>query len=132
MIRKFKHYNRPYSGPASAATKRIEANGHHLARAVFTADEIAALRAEVESVFERHPPDWRAGSPTLEHAQMFRYEMFNRSALCQKAIGHKTSDSTVYNLLHRNGWRKLMPRPFHPKRDVAAQNAFKKTAFLMQ
>jgi len=43
----------------------------------------------------------------------------------------KTSDSTVYNLLHRHGWRKLMPRPFHPKRDLAAQNAFKKTAFLM-
>jgi hypothetical protein len=29
----------------------------------------------------------------------------------------------------RHGWRKLMPRPFHPKRDVDAQNAFKKTAF---
>src|SRR5215470_3519082 len=40
-------------------------------------------------------------------------------------------DSTVYNLLHRHGWRKLMPRPFHPKRDLAAQNTFKKTAFLM-
>src|SRR6266481_5639992 len=48
-----------------------------------------------------------------------------------KATGHATSDSTVYNLLHRHGWRKLMPRPFHPKRDLAAQNAFKKTAFLM-
>src|SRR6186997_486684 len=44
----------------------------------------------------------------------------------EKAIGHPTSDSTVYNLLHRHGWRKLMPRPFHPKRDLAAQNAFKK------
>src|SRR5580693_6339084 len=52
-------------------------------------------------------------------------------AAYEKAIGHPTSDSTVYNLLHRHGWRKLMPRPFHPKRDFAAQNAFKKTAFLM-
>ena len=26
----------------------------------------------------------------------------------------------------RHGWRKLMPRPFHPKRDLAAQHAFKK------
>jgi len=49
----------------------------------------------------------------------------------EKAIGHTTSDSTVYNLLHRHGWRKLMPRPYHPKRDLAAQNDFKKTAFLM-
>ena len=52
-------------------------------------------------------------------------------AAYERAIGHQTSDSTIYNLLHRHGWRKLMPRPFHPKRDVAAQNAFKKTAFLM-
>lgn len=49
----------------------------------------------------------------------------------EKAIGHPTSDSTVYNLLHRHCWRKLMPRPFHPKRNLAAQNAFKKTAFVM-
>jgi transposase len=51
-------------------------------------------------------------------------------AAYEKAIGHETSESTAYNLLHRHGWRKLMPRPFHPKRDIAAQNAFKKTAFL--
>ncbi len=52
-------------------------------------------------------------------------------AAYEKAIGHETSNSTVYNLLGRHGWRKLMPRPFHPKRDIAAQNAFKKTAFPM-
>lgn len=49
----------------------------------------------------------------------------------ESAIGHPTSDSTVYNLLHRHGWRKLMPRPFHPKRNLAAQDAFKKTVFVM-
>jgi transposase len=52
-------------------------------------------------------------------------------AAYEKAIGHPTSESTVYNMLHRHGWRKLMPRPFHPKRNLAAQNAFKKTAFVM-
>jgi transposase len=52
-------------------------------------------------------------------------------AAYEKAIGHETSKSTIYNLLARHGWRKLMPRPFHPKRDIAAQNAFKKTAFQM-
>ena len=52
-------------------------------------------------------------------------------AAYEKAIGHATSDSTVYNLLHRHDWRKLMPRPFHPKRDLVAQIAFKKAAFLM-
>jgi transposase len=48
----------------------------------------------------------------------------------EQQIGHETSNSTVYDLLGRHGWRKLMPRPFHPQQDVAAQNAFKKTAFL--
>jgi transposase len=47
----------------------------------------------------------------------------------EQAIGHETSNSTVYNVLGRHGWRKLMPRPFHPKRDVEAQNAFKKAPF---
>src|SRR5438128_8089138 len=28
-------------------------------------------------------------------------------AAYEQAIGHATSDSTVYNLLHRHGWRKL-------------------------
>ena len=52
-------------------------------------------------------------------------------ALTRRRGRPPTSDSTVYNLLHRHGWRKLMPRPFHPKRDLAAQNAFKKATFLM-
>src|SRR6266487_2650769 len=42
-------------------------------------------------------------------------------AAYEKAIGHETSNSTVYNLLARHGWRKLMPRPFHPKRENAAR-----------
>src|ERR1700756_2848477 len=49
----------------------------------------------------------------------------------EKAIEHETSKSTIYNLLARHGWRKLMPRPFHPKRDIAAQNDFKKVASQM-
>ena len=52
-------------------------------------------------------------------------------AAYEEAIGHATSESTVYNLLHRHDWRKLMPRPYHPKRDLKAQDAFKKAAFLM-
>jgi transposase len=50
-------------------------------------------------------------------------------AAYEQAIGHATSNSTIYNLLARHGWRKLMPRPFHPRRDLAAQQDFKKTAF---
>ena len=41
-------------------------------------------------------------------------------AAYEKAIGHATSNSTVYNLLTRHGWRKLMPRPFRTGDPVAA------------
>jgi transposase len=51
-------------------------------------------------------------------------------AAYEKAIGHETSNGTVYNVLARHGWRKLMPRPFHP--NLAAQNDFKKAAFRVQ
>ncbi len=52
-------------------------------------------------------------------------------AAYEKAIGHPTSKSTIYNLLARHGWRKLMPRPHHPDRDVDAQKRFKKKTFLL-
>jgi transposase len=41
--------------------------------------------------------------------------------------GKAVARSTVYRLLERHGWRKVMPRPRHPKADVVAQAAFKKT-----
>jgi transposase len=47
----------------------------------------------------------------------------------EKQIGHPTSNSTMYDLLARHGWRKLMPRPFHPQRNIEAQEAFKKKDF---
>ncbi len=42
-------------------------------------------------------------------------------------VGHEVDDSTIYRLLNRHGWRKLMPRPRHPKADPQAQEQFKKT-----
>jgi transposase len=42
-------------------------------------------------------------------------------------IGHEVDESTIYPLLHRHGWRKLMPRPKHPKASREEQEQFKKT-----
>ena len=50
-------------------------------------------------------------------------------AAYEAAIGHETSNSTIYNVLTRHGWRKLMPRPHHPRRDLAAQEDFKQASF---
>ena len=46
----------------------------------------------------------------------------------QERIGKAVARSTVYRLLQRHGWRQVVPRPRHPKADVLAQGAFKKTA----
>ena len=41
--------------------------------------------------------------------------------------GCAVARSTIYRMLERQGWRKIVPRPRHPKADPAAQAAFKKT-----
>lgn len=46
----------------------------------------------------------------------------------EECTGVKVAPSTVYRLLDRHGWRKVVPRPRHPKADVTAQAAFKKTS----
>ena len=49
-----------------------------------------------------------------------------KHALEQQA-GNTVAASTVYRMLDRHGWRKVVPRPRHPKADMQAQSAFKKT-----
>ncbi len=46
----------------------------------------------------------------------------------KKKVGHKVSDAYLYRLLHRHGWRKLSPRPKHPKSDPKVQDTFKKNS----
>jgi transposase len=46
-------------------------------------------------------------------------------AAYEEAVGHPVPKSTVYRMLARHGWRKVAPRPRHPKGDPTAQEAFK-------
>jgi transposase len=43
----------------------------------------------------------------------------------EKRVGCKVQLSTIYAMLHRNGWRKISPRPKHPKGDEKVQKRFK-------
>jgi transposase len=49
-------------------------------------------------------------------------------AAFEKRVGREVSHSTVYRLLARHGWRKVMPRPAHVKKDIEAQETFKKNS----
>ena len=41
--------------------------------------------------------------------------------------GRRVATSTIYRLLHRHQWRKVVPRPKNPRSSKEAQDAFKKT-----
>jgi transposase len=45
----------------------------------------------------------------------------------ERLVGEKVHKTTIYRLLDRNGWRKVVPLPHHPKKDKQAQEDFKKT-----
>ena len=38
--------------------------------------------------------------------------------IVEKKTGKSVSDDYIWDLLHRNGWKKKMPRPHHPKRSI--------------
>lgn len=44
----------------------------------------------------------------------------------EAALGRPMALSSVYNLLHRHGWRKLAPDKRHPQSDPLAQEEWKK------
>jgi transposase len=45
----------------------------------------------------------------------------------EKAVGHDVAVSTVYRVLERHKWRKIMPRGKHPKSKGEEMEAYKKT-----
>ena len=76
---------------------------------------------------------------SVEQERSFLQPFFARAAQGEIATGeeiklafeaevkHKVHLTSIYRLLDRHGWRKLVPRPRHPKANPEAQAAFKKT-----
>src|SRR5262249_7731403 len=44
----------------------------------------------------------------------------------EASLGHPVATSTVYRLLHRHQWRKVVPRPKNPRSSPEAQDTLKK------
>ena len=49
-------------------------------------------------------------------------------SLIESKVGKAVSDDYLWDILNRNGWKKKMPRPHHPKRSIAQQQEFKKNS----
>ena len=63
--------------------------------------------------------------PFFEHAK--KGEIATTTQIQQafeKKVGHEVDDSTIYRLLERHEWRKLVPRSFHPQANKEEQEQF--------
>jgi transposase len=49
-------------------------------------------------------------------------------AALETQLGRPVADTTVYRLLDRHGWRKVVPRPQHPQSSPEARDPWKKTS----
>lgn len=55
--------------------------------------------------------------PFLEKAQKGEIvEVSAIKAAYEEKVGHTIGGSQIYRVLHRNNWRKVMPRSKHPKK----------------
>lgn len=98
MLSRVKGYLRPRTGRVPKACRQLEDEGYTVLRKVLSAKEISSLSSEINKVYDKVPPDGRASSSS-EQDQDFRYEMFNRSALCQKVVTHSRILKTIEPLL---------------------------------
>lgn len=116
-----------------------EKTGYHIS----TASKLIAryMRDGISAIAENHYKGNRRNMSFEEEAAMLapfieraeRGEMVDIkeiAAAYQKAVPHKISDTQIYYVLHRHGWRKIMPRSRHPKK--ASEEAIEASKKLKQ
>ena len=67
------------------------------------------------------------GPDPMTH-QVVRWRCVDLRAEVARRFSVEVHESTIGKWLHQLGLTRLQPRPFHPKKDPAAQEAFKKRA----
>ena len=92
-------YLTPRTGKVPTASKDLESEGYTVLRGVFTPLSVGSLCADVQRVFAQYTPDVRDADDDPEQMAPFRYEMLNRSALVQRAIGNPRILRTIEPLL---------------------------------
>ena len=70
-------------GPVPDESAQLEREGWTVLRGVFTPEELAQIRKEIDHSFEVDPPE-----RFRDDREEYRYEMLNRSAACQAAVAH--------------------------------------------
>jgi transposase len=68
--------------------------------------------------------------PDLTRHNVVRWRLVDLQAEIERRFSVRVHLSTVGKWLHRLDLTRLQPRPVHPKKDPAAEEAFKKTSVL--
>lgn len=102
-----------------------EKTGYHIS----TASKLVAryMRDGISAIAENHYKGNRRNmsfeeeaailAPFIERAERGELvDIKEIAAAYQKAVPHKISDTQIYYVLHRHGWRKIMPRSKPPKK----------------
>ncbi len=80
----------------------------------------AAQQAEVARIVE--------AGPDLAKDGVVRWRCVDLQAVIKARFDVDLAERTVGTLLNKLGYRRLSPRPYHPQKDAAAQEAYKKTS----
>ncbi len=99
MLRRVYGYLTSGARDAPDASRELEERGYTVLRQVLARAELEALRKDVERVFAELRPDRRAEGRSEADDAMFRYEMLNRSAESQRALGHPEILAAIEPLL---------------------------------
>ena len=76
------------SGAVPKDTTTLHDRGYVVLSQVFSPAEVREIREDIERVFEEFPPDPRPSTEAAGDDDVFRYEMLNRSAACQRALSN--------------------------------------------
>jgi transposase len=68
--------------------------------------------------------------PDPARDKVVRWRCVDLRAEVARRFGVEVREGTIGGWLHQLGLTRLQPRPYHPKKDLAAQEAYKKMAFI--
>src|SRR5260370_5840019 len=68
------------------------------------------------------------GGPDLAKDGVGPWRCVDLQAVIKERVGVDMAERTVGTVLNNLGFRRLSPRPYHPRKDAAAQETYKKTS----
>lgn len=81
------------------ATQQLHTEGWALLPGVLARPEVEELADDIRRVYAEVPADRRQPQRDPAELEQFRYEMLNRSAVCQRAVGHRAILDVIEPLL---------------------------------